>query len=139
VIGSGELIRTPASNRSDLMYIPSTWSDMLAGSSRETPAVTVSEYGFSSSSERMPMFGGALEAKDSGSRPPYGSGYEGFRMLMLNCENAPVSLPGRPFMIALNWRPAPKRATVRPSLATSQTRPRRGDQLLVSPREAKST
>src|SRR5687768_9395362 len=122
---------------------------MLAPSSREPPTLYMSEYGFSHAvpgyglsaekSDMIVMFGGAVETNEAGGRPPYGSGYDGLRMLMLFCRSAPSSPCGTPFMITLYCRPAATRTTVWPSSLTSHASPSRGDQLLVSPREPNST
>ena len=122
---------------------------MSAPSSCDAPKVYMSEYGFSQAvsgyglslakSDMIVMFGGAVDTNDSGERPPYGSGYVGFRMVMLFCSSAPSSPCGTPFMITLYCRPAATRTTLCPSSRTSQASPTRGDQLLLSPREAKST
>src|SRR5690242_8337166 len=99
----------------------------------------MSEYGLTMLSSTMLMFAGAVDANDAGERPPYGSGYVGLAMLMLVCSSVVVSAPGVPFMIVLNKRPYPARTTSLPSLPTSHARPRRGDQLLLSPRVEKFT
>ena len=99
------LIATPALNLFDFVLTPSTLIAMSAPSCRENPALIVSAYGFTMSSETMLMFGGAVEANDAGERPWYGSGYDGLLMLMLVCRSVVSSAPGVPFMIVLKSRP----------------------------------
>src|SRR3990172_2817042 len=71
----------------------------------------------------------------SGVRPPYGSGYGGFRMLMLRCRYVLTSFRRVPANTLPKYRPAATRATVRPSPWMSHARPNRGPQLLVSFRD----
>ena len=62
----------------------------------ENPMLPVVVGAFFRSFAMMPMFGGAVDTNEIGSRPPNGSGYVGLVMLMLFCSNATSSGPWLP-------------------------------------------
>src|SRR5204862_5699448 len=76
--------------------MPSTLTGMFAISCCENPTLLVVVGEFFRSLAMMPTFGGAVEMKVIGSRPPNGSGYDGLVMLMLFCSSATSSLPWLP-------------------------------------------
>src|SRR4029079_12477650 len=83
----------------------------------------------------MVKFGGAVDAKSSGLRPPYGSGYDVFEIWMLACSRLVCSAPnGDPNAGLRKYLPAPPRTTDKPLPNTSQANPARGPTLLWSPR-----
>src|SRR4030095_3748000 len=91
----------------------------------EKPKLPVVVGAFFKSFAMMPTFGGAVEMNVIGSRPPNGSGYDGFVMLMLFCSSATSSLPWLPLKNTWYAVPMPARATDLPLPARSHAQPRR--------------
>src|SRR4029434_1041386 len=105
----------------------------------EKPKLPVVVVVFFKSFAMMPTFGGAVEMNVIGSRPPNGSGYDGFVMLMLFCSSATSSLPWLPLKNTWYAVPKPARATDLPLPARSHAKPTRGCHSGFPPRLAKST
>ena len=83
VTGSGVLMLDDTVLALPLVYTPSTWSARLPANCCEKPTLAVWAKEFTMLSLKIVMLGGAVDANVSGSLPPYGSGYDGFRMVML--------------------------------------------------------
>jgi hypothetical protein len=65
--------------------VASTWIERSVASCWEKTPLNACDIGLWKLFARMKMSGGAVEAKLRGERPPNGSGYDGFGMMIVNC------------------------------------------------------
>ena len=93
VTGSGVLMLVIWLPFLPLLNTPSTWTARLGRSSCDSPPLNETASGCSISSLVMLTFGVADTVTNAcGDSPPYGSGYEGLRMLTELCSSVFTSL-----------------------------------------------